>query len=153
MKLFSGQNDVVLKWLCRRVDFNLSPQTYLLWAAEDVDRPLLGAIGFSGLMGKTLGSVSITLEDPRAALPLIRAATRLIFGGYEGQAAYINISSRRTRWLESLKRVIGFVEVDSVKDGLRPGEDLILLKLTPETCRPWQAELRKFRAFEAREVA
>jgi hypothetical protein len=153
MKLFVGHNEVVLDWLSKRVDFELHPQTYLLWAATDFNGPLLGAMGFGGLMGKTWGSVSIALEDPRAALPLVRAATRLIFGVHGGQAAYINISANRAEWIHSLKNTIGFQEVDLVPDGLKPNEDLVLLKLTPETCRPWQSELRKLSRMGMREVA
>jgi hypothetical protein len=152
VKVFGGQNEAVLDWLSQRVNFSLMPQTYLLWASTDFTGPILGAIGFGGLMGKTLGSVSIALDEPRAAIPLIRASTRLIWGAYEAKAAYIYVSSKRMDWMSSLQRVVGFEEVDRVVDGQAPGEDLIMLKLTPESCRPWQAELNKTR-MPMREVA
>jgi hypothetical protein len=153
VKLFSGQNAVVLEWLSKRVDFALSPQTQLLWASTGFEGPILGAIGFGGLMGKTFFSVSIALDSSKAAIPLVRAAVQLGFGIFGGKAAYINISSKRGEWIQSLERVMGFVEVDRVPDGLRPGETLIMLKLTPETCRPWQAELKKLARMQVREVA
>lgn len=153
MKLFSGQNRVVLEWLSRRVDFDLAPSTYLLWAADVEGGPILGAMGFGGLMGKSLGSISIALENPQAGRPLMRAAARLFFGGYGIRGAYISIPARRTEWIASLKQVIGFQEVDRIKEGFAPGVDLITFKLTPETCRPWQADLRKMTRMQAREVA
>ena len=110
-------------------------------------------MGFFGLMGKTLASVSIAVDDPKTALPLIRASTRLIFGANGIRSAYINISSKRVDWIRSLERVIGFRAIDVVKDGLGPSEDLILFKLTPETCRPWQAELRKSARAQMREAS
>jgi hypothetical protein len=153
IKLFAGKNDTVLAWLSKRVNFELSPQTQLIWAADGLQGPLLGAVGFGGMMGKTWFSISVALEDKRAALPLVRVATRLGFGVNEVQCAYINISSNRGRWIHSLEHVIGFREVDRAKDGVAPGEDLIMLKLTPATCRPWQAELKKLARMQMREVA
>jgi hypothetical protein len=134
------------------VDFTLSPHTYLIWICSDLDGTLLGAMGFGGRMGKTWGSISIALVHPRAAVPLIRAAACWLFGVQEAQAGYVTISSKRLPWIRSLVRTIGFVEVDRVKSGISPKEDLVILKLTPETCRPWRAELQKLRVLEAREA-
>jgi len=151
--LYSGQNDNVLAWLGQKVDFTLSPHTYLIWATSDVDGTLLGAMGFGGRMGKTWGSVSIALVQPRAALPLIRASASWLFGAMEARGAYVTISSKRTNWIESLVQIIGFREVDRVRGGISPREDLIILKLTPETCRPWQTELHKLSRMRALEAS
>lgn len=151
--LHAGQSDTVLTWLSQRVDFTLSPHTYLLWVTSDLDGSLLGAMGFGGRMGRTWGSISIALVHPRAATSLIRAGACWLFGTMCAQAGYVTIGSRRTNWIESLVRVIGFREVDRVKGGLGPREDLIILKLTPETCRPWQRELHKLTRMRVREAS
>jgi len=143
MRLHAGQNDAVLDWVSRRVDFTLSPHTRLIWVTSDVDGSLLGAMGFGGRMGRTWGSIAIALAHPRAAVLLVRAGACWLFGAQAAQAGYVTISSKRKLWISSLVDVIGFREVDRVKGGIGPGEDLVILKLTPGTCRPWQAELRK----------
>ena len=145
MRLFSGQNDTVLAWLGRKVDFNLSPQTHLIWTTSDLDGSILGAMGFGGRMGRTWGSISIAMVHPRAALPLVRAGAGWLFGTMQAAAGYVTIGSRRHNWIQELEGTIGFVEVDRVRHGLGHREDLVILKLTPESCRPWQAELRKLR--------
>jgi hypothetical protein len=143
VRLFSGQNDAVLAWLGKRTDFTLSPHTQLLWATSDIDGTLLGAMGFGGRMGRAWGSVSIAIIQRRCIVPLIRAACELYFGQQQALAAYVTISSKRKRWIEQLVQVIGFAEVDRVPRGISDREDLVILKLTPESCRPWQRELRK----------
>ena len=153
MRLHSGQNETVLAWLGRQVDFTLSPHTYLIWATSDLDGTLLGAVGLGGRMGRTWGAVSVALVHPRAALPLVRAAACWLFGVMEGRAAYITITSKRTNWIKSVVNVVGFREVDRVKSGVGPREDLVILKCTPEDCRPWQAELRKLSRMHAREAS
>jgi len=152
VRLQAGQNDVVLAWLSKRVDFMLSPHTRLIWAVSDVDGTLLGAMGFGGRMGRTWGSISIALAHPRAAVPLIRAGACWLFGAQEAQAGYVTISSKRTDWIRGLIQTVGFVEVDRVKQGIGPKEDLVILKLTPTTCRPWQAELHKLQRHMAQEA-
>ena len=152
MTLFSGQNDAILAWLGKRVDFTLSPHTHLFWATSDLDGSILGAVGMGGRMGRAWGSVSAAFADPRAALPLVRAAVAWTFGYQDAQAAYVTISTKRTNWIQSLVRVIGFREVDRVKGGINSREDLIILKVTPETCRPWQQELRKLTRMHALEA-
>ena len=144
MTLYSGQNDAVLAWLGKRVDFTLSPHTYLFWDTSDLDGTLLGAMGLGGRMGRAWGSVSIALAHPRAALPLVRASSAWLFGAMDAQAAYVTISSKRTNWIQSIVQ-IGFKEIDRVKGGIGPREDLIILKTTPETCRPWRRELHKLK--------
>lgn len=153
MRLLSGQDDVVLKWLSKKVDFTLSPHTHLIWACSDVDGHLLGAMGFGGRMGKTWGSISIALANPHAAMPLVKAGACWLFGAQEARAGYVTISNRRGQWIQSLIKTVGFREVDRVRAGISHREDLVILKLTPETCRPWQAELRKLRALNAREAS
>ena len=143
MRLHAGQHEGVLHWLSRQVDFTLSPNSYLLWASDDMDGHLLGAMGFGGRMGKSWGSISIALVEKSAGLPLIRAGACWLFGRQDARAGYVTISSKKRHWIESLVKTVGFVEVDRVKWGIAPHEDLVILKLTPETCRPWQAELRK----------
>lgn len=151
--LHSGQNDIVLDWLSRKVDFTLSPHTHLIWATSDLDGTILGAMGFGGRMGRAWGSISIALTHPRAAMPLIRAGACWLFGAQDAAAGYVTISSKRTNWVRSLVRTIGFREVDRVKNGVSHREDLIILKVTPETCRPWQRELYKLSRIHAREAS
>lgn len=151
--LHSGQNEAVLAWLSRKVDFTLSPHTHLIWATSDLDGTILGAVGLGGRMGKAWGSVSVSFVHPRAAVPLVRAAVCWTFGVQDAQAAYVTISSKRTAWVRSLIRTIGFREIDRVKGGVGPREDLIILKVTPETCRPWLAELQKLSRMQAREAS
>lgn len=153
MRLHSGKNDSVLEWLARRVDFTLSPHTHLIWATDDMDGRLLGAGGLGGRMGRTWGSISVAVVDKRASVPLARAIVCWLFGVAAAEAGYVTISSRRTPWIRALVRTIGFVEVDRVKNGIGPREDLVILKLTPESCRPWQAELRKLTRMQAREAS
>lgn len=150
--LHSGQNEAVLAWLGQRVAFTLSPQTHLIWATSDLDGVLLGAMGFGGRMGRTWGSISIALEHPRAAVPLVRAGAAWLFGTVGAAAGYVTIGSRRHNWIRSLCRTIGFYQVDRVHQGISPREDLIILKLTADSCRPWQAELRKLMRVPALEV-
>ena len=153
MTLHQGPSDTVLHWLSQRVDFTLSPLTRLIWATSDVDGKLMGAMGFGGRMGRTWGSISIAIADSQCAVPLTRAGACFLWGTMQARAGYVTITSKRTQWLDSLERIIGFEEVDSVENGAGPGEDLIILKVTPETCRPWQAELRKLSRHMALEVA
>ncbi len=153
MKLYSGQNEKVRQWLGKRLEYNLAPSTHLVWVAGGPTGPIYGAMGFGGLMGSTFGSMSIAVERPRAALPLVRASCHQIFGAFGARAIYLNVSAKRTEWLASLIRTVGCVEIDRVPDGLKPGEDLVTLKLTPETCRPWRAELAKMARTSVREVA
>jgi hypothetical protein len=151
VRLFSGSEPWVLDWLSKRVEFILPSNTHLIWGLGD-DGGLLGGMGFGGRMGKTWGSISIALVEHRAAIPLIRASACWLFGAQEARAGYATISSRRSEWIDSLVRTVGFREVDRVRAGINHKEDLVILKLTPETCRPWQAELRKLRALHAREA-
>jgi hypothetical protein len=67
-------------------------------------------------------------------------------------AGYVTISSKRKQWIDSLCNVIGFYQVDRVARGINHREDLVVLKLTPDSCRPWQAELRKLSRHPALEV-
>jgi hypothetical protein len=151
--LHAGKNEAVLAWLGQRTDFTLSPNTHLIWATSDVDGTLLGAIGMGGRMGRTWGSVSIALAHSRAALPLVRAAVDQVFGAWGSAAAYVTIGSRRPDWIRQLINVIGFYQVDRVHGGISPREDLIILKVTPDSCRPWQRELRKLSRARAREAS
>ena len=151
MKLHSGQEPWVLDWLCRRVDFLLPPNTHCIWGLGD-DGAILGAMGFGGRMGKTWGSISIALAEPRAAVPVVRAGSCWLFGTQSARAGYVSISSRRETWIRSLVKTVGFTEIDRVPSGISPREDLVILKLTSKSCRPWQAELKKLRALHAREV-
>ena len=151
MRLESGQEPWVLDWLARRVDFLLPSNTHLIWAVAE-DNTLAGAMGFGGRMGKTWGSISIALANPLAAMPLIRASACWLFGAQEARAGYVTISSKRGQWIHELIQVVGFREVDRVKAGISNKEDLVILRLTPETCRPWQAELKKLRVLHAREA-
>ena len=143
--LHSGQNDAVLTWLGQRTDFTLSPHTFLIWATDDVDGRILGAVGAGGRMGRTWGSLSISVERQAAMVPLLRAGVSVFFGQWDAAAGYITISSKRARWISQLCKVVGFYQVDRVSRGISPREDLIILKLTPDSCRIWQAELRKLR--------
>lgn len=152
VKLQRGHSEEVLSWLSRSVNFTLDPHTILLWATSD-EGHVLGAIGLGGKMGRTFGSISIALTTSRVALPLVRAAAVLLFGELHAVAGYVTIGSRRPKWIQSLKTAVGFKEVDRVRCGLGPKEDLVILKLTPERCRPWQAELRKWARKAASEVA
>lgn len=147
-----GQSQAVVDWLSQRVDFTLSPHTLVLYATETWDGPILGAIGLGGRMGRTWGSVSIALENPRAALPLVRAAAIQLFGELRAAAAYVTIGGARAHWIAELKKAIGFFEVDMVPNGIAPGNDLVVLKLTPWSCKPWQSELKR-RVRRAREAA
>ena len=151
MRLQRGQNDVVLGWLGRSVNVTLDPHTILVWASDG--EQILGAVGLGGRMGRTFGSISIALETTRVALPLVRAAAILLFGELHAAAGYVTIGSRRYRWIHSLKRAIGFKEVDRVRSGMGGSEDLVILKLTPERCKPYQAELKKWARKAASEVA
>jgi hypothetical protein len=153
VRLHSGQHEGVLFWLSRQVEFTLSPNSHLLWATDDMDGRILGAMGFGGRMGKAWGSISIALAEKQAGIPLIRAGAAWLFGMQEAKAGYVTISAKRKRWIESLVRTVGFVEVDRVKWGIGPHEDLVILKLTPETCRPWQTELKKLQRSHALQEA
>ncbi len=152
MRLFSGKNEHVLHWLSQRVDFTLSPHTHLLWALDEETGIILGAMGFGGRMGRTWGSISIAVVIPQVTVPLVRAGAGFLFGSQQAAAGYVTISSKRTVWIRSLERVIGFREVDRVRNGIGPREDLVVLKLTPESCRPWQRELEKLARQSALEV-
>ena len=61
-------------------------------------------------------------------------------------------SSKRKGWISQLIKVVGFYQVDRVYRGISDREDLIILKLTPDSCRIWQAELKKLTRTPALEV-
>ena len=123
MRLCSGQNDAVLEWLSKRVDFTLSPLTKLIWCVSDLDGTLLGAMGFGGRMGRTWGSISIAITEPHATPSLVRAGACFLFGTMQARAGYVTITSKRHNWIDSLERIIGFEEVDRVENGAGPRED------------------------------
>ena len=150
--LHSGQNDAVLAWLGQRTDFTLSPRTYLIWATDDLDGSIRGAVGAGGQMGRCWGSLSISVLSQRAMLPLLRAGVGCLFGTMGAAAGYVTISSKRKRWIHQLTKVVGFYQVDRVSRGISDREDLVILKLTPDSCRIWQAELRKLTRAPALEV-
>lgn len=152
VRLFSGQNDAVLAWLGKRTDFTLSPQTQLIWATSDIDGTILGVVGAGGRMGRTWGSLSIAIAAPRATLALLRAGVSWLFGAHQAAAGYVTISSKRKVWINQLVRVVGFVEVDRVVGGINGHEDLVVLKLTPDSCHIWRTELDKLTRHRAREA-
>lgn len=150
--LHSGQNGAVLNWLSHRVDFTLSPDSQLFWATSDLDGSIVGAVGAGGRMGRTWGSISIALVNPQVSVPLMRMGFCWFFGTMNAAAGYVTIGSRRKKWIQSLCRTVGFYQADRVKMGISPREDLVVLKVTADSCRPWQAELRKLSRAHAREV-
>lgn len=150
--LHSGHSDAVLAWLGQRTDFILSPSTFLIWATDDLDGRILGAVGAGGRMGRTWGSLSISVEREAAMLPLLRAGVGWFFGQQHAAAGYVTISSKRANWIRRLIDVVGFYQVDRVHRGISNREDLVILKLTPDSCRIWQAELRKLTQKPALEV-
>jgi hypothetical protein len=118
-----------------------------------MDGTLMGALGFGGKMGKTWGSISIALAQPLAMVPLSRAGACWLFGAQDAQAIYATISSKRKLWIQAIIQTIGFREVDRVRGGIGPREDLVILKLTPGTCKVWQKELHKLSRSQAREAS
>ena len=137
------QEKAAYDWIEARLGYPMGPNTQLIGVRTDTG--YAGIVSFGGWMGRTMTGLGIAVDDERAMLPLIRASAVYLFRQLRAEAVYTTVSGKRLEWQASLRRVLGFREVDRVRNGYGPGDDFVVMKITAATCRPWQAFLAKQR--------
>ena len=119
-------------WLVERTGCELTPSFRALKAVDGTGR-IHGMVGYSGWT-ETMCMMHIALEHPAAFRSLLYWAFRYPFEMAGRQIALASVRAANEKSVSLCKRV-GFKEAYRIKDGVLPGEDMIIFEMRREECR------------------
>jgi hypothetical protein len=109
--------------------------------AVDRDGKIAGMIGYDAWTENSV-VMSIALENPACFRSLVKPAFEYPFVQAKRGVAMCTIRASNTRSLELTKHT-GFIEAYRIRDGIKVGEDLIVMEMRREDCRWIRPEFRK----------
>ena len=121
-----------IPWLLERAKFNASMEIKAIEAVDEQGR-IHGMAGFDGWTPNSV-VLTIALEDPTCLRRLIHPIFHYAFVQADRGVALATIVGSNKRSI-TLCRHAGFREVYRVRDGVKPGEDLVLMEMRREECR------------------
>lgn len=121
-----------IPWLVSRAKFNPSTEIKAIEAVDDTGR-IHGMAGFDGWTPNSV-VITIALDNPACLRHMIHAVFNYAFLQAGRGVALATIVGSNTRSL-NLCRHVGFREVYRVRDGVKVGEDIVLMEMRREECR------------------
>lgn len=121
-----------IPWLLERAKFNASVEIKAIEAVDSAGR-IHGMAGFDGWTPNSV-VLTIALDNPACLRHMIHAIFNFAFIQTGRGVALATIIGSNTRSI-ALCRHAGFREVYRVRDGVKPGEDLVLMEMRREECR------------------
>jgi hypothetical protein len=128
------------EWLQKRSDIVPSPEFKAIEAVDSLGR-IHGMVGFDGWTENSV-VLTIALENPASLRSLIHPASNYVFVQANRGIALAMIRGGNLR-SQRLCKHAGLKEVYRVRDGIRVGEDIVIMELRREDCRWIESEHRK----------
>jgi hypothetical protein len=121
-----------IPWLLERAKFNASAEIKALEAVDDAGR-IHGMAGFDGWTPNSV-VVTLALDNPACLRHMVHSIFHYAFvqAGRGVLIATIVGSNKRSL---ALCRHVGMREVYRVRDGVKVGEDIVLMEMRREECR------------------
>jgi RimJ/RimL family protein N-acetyltransferase len=120
------------QWLVDRAGCEVTASFKAIKAVDSTGR-IHGMIGYNGWT-ETMVIMHIALENPAAFRSLLRWAFVYPFEQAGRQIALATVRATNTQSMNLCKRV-GFKEAYRVKDGIVPGEDMIIFEMRRDACQ------------------
>lgn len=131
-----------LPWIASRANLSISPAMRAIKAVDDAGT-IHGMVAYDGWMPNSV-CIHIALDNPLALRSLLKPGFGIPFDEFRLGVVVATVLSDNGKSLALVPK-LGFRELTRIKDGYKPGIDVVLFEMRRETCR-WVAPVQMRKA-------